>query len=256
MPDKSTRTASGRLEIISETDVQELADNARAFLGQAVQYQELMMMYDCAIKEIQTKLEVLNAELSVRYQRNPIEFINCRIKKPVSIVKKLQKMNLPPTVETLQSNALNDIAGIRVVCSFIDDIYAIAGMLTRQDDVTLIRQKDYIQNPKPNGYRSLHLILEVPVFFSDQTRPMRVEVQIRTIAMDFWASLDHQLRYKKDVENEPELVEELRDCAEIIAATDERMLRIKDKIYGKDMQPLQQDANMISRLKNFALPKK
>ncbi len=129
---------------------------------------------------------------------------------------------------------LNDVAGIRVICSFIDDIYAIADMLLQQDDIRLIRKKDYIQSPKPNGYRSLHLILEIPVFFSEQKKNMRVEVQIRTIAMDFWASVDHQLKYKQDVEN-PEMVSaELKECADIIAQTDARMLAIKNQIYSND----------------------
>ena len=129
-------------------------------------------------------------------------------------------------------NALNDVAGVRVICSFIDDIYAVADMLLRQDDVTLIKKKDYIQNPKDNGYRSLHLIIEIPVFFSNQKKAMRVEVQIRTIAMDFWASVDHTLKYKQDVENPEEVSKELKESADIIAQTDARMLAIKNKIYS------------------------
>ena len=196
-------------------------------------FDQLMMMYNCAIREIRTKLEVLNDDLGARYERNPIEHINARIKSPESIAKKLKNKNLPICSDSIPNN-LNDVAGIRVICSFIDDIYTIAGMLIRQDDVRLVKMKDYIEHPKPNGYRSLHLILEVPVFFADVTRPMRVEVQIRTIAMDFWASLDHHLRYKKDVKDAQEIENELRRCADVISQTDEDMLKIRKRIFSDE----------------------
>ena len=203
------------------------------FLSQAYSFQELMMMYSCAIREVRTKLEVLNDELSMRHRSNPIEFITSRIKQPLSIVDKLTRYGVPVTVESIE-RYLNDVAGIRVICPFMDDIYAVREMLLKQDDITLIREKDYICNPKPNGYRSLHLIVEIPVFFSDQKKPMRVEVQIRTIAMDFWASVDHQLKYKQDLENPEEISAELKECADIIAQTDLRMLSIKTKIYSDE----------------------
>ncbi len=196
-------------------------------------FDQLMMMYNCAIREIRTKLEVLNDDLGARYERNPIEHINARIKSPESIAKKLKNKNLPICSDSIPNN-LNDVAGIRVICSFIDDIYTIAGMLIRQDDVRLVKMKDYIEHPKPNGYRSLHLILEVPVFFADVTRPMRVEVQIRTIAMDFWASLDHHLRYKKNVKDAQEIENELRRCADVISKTDEDMLKIRKRIFSDE----------------------
>ena len=196
-------------------------------------FDQLMMMYNCAIREIRTKLEVLNDDLGARYERNPIEHINARIKSPESIAKKLKSKNLPICSDSIPNN-LNDVAGIRVICSFIDDIYTIAGMLIRQDDVRLVKMKDYIEHPKPNGYRSLHLILEVPVFFADVTRPMRVEVQIRPIAMDFWASLDHHLRYKKDVKDAQEIENELRRCADVISQTDEDMLKIRKRIFSDE----------------------
>ena len=196
-------------------------------------FDQLMMMYNCAIREIRTKLEVLNDDLGARYERNPIEHINARIKSPESIAKKLKSKNLPICSDSIPNN-LNDVAGIRVICSFIDDIYTIAGMLIRQDDVRLVKMKDYIEHPKPNGYRSLHLILEVPVFFADVTRPMRVEVQIRTIAMDLWASLDHHLRYKKDVKDAQEIENELRRCADVISQTDEDMLKIRKRIFSDE----------------------
>lgn len=202
-------------------------------LEQAYQFQEAMMMYTCAIREIKTKLEVLNDELSVRNSRNPIEMVKSRVKKPLSIVEKLKRRGLPVTLESMMDN-LDDVAGIRVICSFLDDIYAVSDMLTRQDDVHIIAIKDYIRHPKDNGYRSYHMIVEIPVFFSDRKKWMRVEVQIRTIAMDFWASLDHQLKYKKEVgDNSEEISEELRECAEIIAQTDERMLKIRQKIEAQ-----------------------
>ncbi len=218
---------------ISFTDIEASPEIPNDFANQAFQFQELMMMYSCAIREVRTKLEVLNDELSIRHKRNPIKHITSRIKRPLSIIQKLKRYEAPFTVEAVEEN-LNDVAGIRVICSFIDDIYAIADMLLKQDDITLIRKKDYIQNPKPNGYRSLHLIVEIPVFFSEQKKSMRVEVQIRTIAMDFWASLDHQLKYKQDVANPEAISAELKECADVIAQTDARMLAIKDKIYSND----------------------
>lgn len=199
-------------------------------MKQAYQFQEAMMMYTCAIREVKTKLEVLNDELSVRNSRNPIELVKSRVKKPVSIVEKLKRRNLPVSLESMMEN-LDDVAGIRVICSFLDDIYAVADMLARQDDVHIIAIKDYISRPKNNGYRSYHMIVEIPVFFSDQKKWMRVEVQIRTMAMDFWASLDHQLKYKKEMqEYSQEISDELRECADVIAQTDEKMLNIRKRI--------------------------
>ena len=210
-------------------DITNVPDIQTYFVNQAFEFQELMMRYSCAIREVRTKLEVLNDELNIHHKRNPIEFITSRIKRPISIVEKLKRYGVPISVESVEQN-LNDVAGVRVICPFIDDIYAVADMLLRQDDITLLKKKDYIQNPKENGYRSLHLIVEIPVFFSNQKRPMRVEVQIRTIAMDFWASVDHQLKYKQDVENPEQISRELKECADIIAQTDARMLAIKEKI--------------------------
>lgn len=208
-------------------------DSDNYFVNQAIQFRELMMMYNCAIREVRTKLEVLNDELSIRNSRNPIEFIESRIKRPLGIVDKLKRYGEPVNVESIE-RSLNDVAGIRVICPFIDDIYSVADMLLSQDDITLIKKKDYIENPKPNGYRSLHLILEVPVFFSNQKKPMRVEVQIRTIAMDFWSSVDHQLKYKHDVPNADELSAQLKECADIISQTDMRMLAIKNQLYSSE----------------------
>ena len=199
------------------------------FLEQAEQIQGLLLYYSSAIKEVRTKLEILNEELAFKTKRNPIESIESRVKKPASIIEKLRRRNFPVSVESVFEN-LHDVAGVRVICSFIDDIYDVAEMFLSQDDITLIEKKDYIQNPKSNGYRSLHLIIEVPVFLSDRTLNMKVEVQIRTMAMDFWAALEHQANYKKGIDGIDSLVVELTDCANIINQTDRRMQEIYHKI--------------------------
>ena len=206
------------------------------WLHRAKEFQQVMMMYACAIREVRTKLEVLNDELSVKNQRNPIEMIKSRVKKPMSIVEKLRRRGLEVSLESMAKN-LDDVAGVRIICSFLDDIYEVAEMLVRQDDVNVIAVKDYIKNPKPNGYRSYHMIIEVPVFFSDSKKAMRVEVQIRTIAMDFWASLDHQLKYKKAVIDDDGAIScELKECADVIADTDEKMLRIRKRIEAQGVK--------------------
>lgn len=217
----------------SIVNVPDMVQVPEMWVDQARQFQQAMMRYTCAIREVKTKLEVLNDELSVKNQRNPIEMIKSRVKKPKSIVEKLQRRGFEISLESMEKN-LNDVAGIRIICSFLDDIYEVADMLIRQDDVKVIAVKDYIQNPKPNGYRSYHMIIEIPVFFSDSKKPIRVEVQIRTIAMDFWASLDHQLKYKKSfIDDNGEISEELKQCAEVIAGTDVKMLEIRKKIEAQ-----------------------
>ena len=209
----------------------DLIEKLKLVLLQSQAFQEMQMMYNCAIREVRTKAEVLNDEMSVRYHRNPISSITSRVKKPESIIQKLRKKNLPFTVEAIMSN-LSDVAGVRIICEFIDDIYTIAAMLAMQDDLRLVKIKDYIKNPKPNGYRSYHMIVEIPVFFSKGKTLMRVEIQIRTIAMDFWASLDHELKYKKNINPQDEVMiaEELYDCAERIAETDSIMQQIRMKL--------------------------
>ena len=217
----------------SIVNVPDMVQVPELWVDQARQFQQAMMRYTCAIREVKTKLEVLNDELSVKNQRNPIEMIKSRVKKPKSIVEKLQRRGFEISLESMEKN-LDDVAGIRIICSFLDDIYEVADMLIRQDDVKVIAVKDYIQNPKPNGYRSYHMIIEIPVFFSDSKKPIRVEVQIRTIAMDFWASLDHQLKYKKSfIDDNGEISEELKQCAEVIAGTDVKMLEIRKKIEAQ-----------------------
>ena len=211
--------------------VPDLANVPDGMLDYARQFQQSMMMYSCAIREVKTKLEVLNDELSIRNKRNPIEMIKSRVKKPESIIEKLTRRGLSLDIDSMMTN-LNDIAGVRVICSFVDDIYDIATMLINQDDVKIIEIKDYMKNPKPNGYRSYHMIIEIPVFFSDKKQFMRVEVQIRTIAMDFWASVEHKIKYKKEVEGAEEIIRELKECADIISSTDDRMQNIRKRLEG------------------------
>lgn len=197
-------------------------------------FQEMMMVYKAAIREVRTKLEVLNDEFQVRNQRNPIRYIKHRVKKPESILEKLHRRGLEISLDSMIQN-LTDIAGVRVVCSYESDIYDIAHMLTKQDDVRLLLTKDYIKHPKENGYRSLHILIEIPVFFSDRKQFVKVEVQIRTMAMDFWASLEHQLRYKSEEDRDEEIVNALRECAEDIHATDKKMQSIYEKIKSDHM---------------------
>lgn len=204
-------------------------DHPEFLLEQIYPFSQLMMKYRCALMEVETKLNVLNEEFAMKYNRNPFESIKSRIKSPKSILEKLNRKGYALSVESIEEN-LFDIAGIRVICSFQDDIYAIARMLVQQDDIILIQQKDYIKNPKPNGYRSLHLILDIPIFLAEEKKHMKVEVQFRTIAMDFWASLEHKLKYKKNIENPVIVMEELKDCAEIIHQTDMKMQAIRDRI--------------------------
>ncbi len=194
----------------------------------------LMSYYECAIMEIETKFRVLNHELSLEYDNNPIESIKTRVKSYDSILKKIRRKNIPLNLQAIEEN-LKDIAGVRVICSFPDDIYKLAESFLKQDDITLIERKDYIKNPKPSGYRSLHLIVQVPIFLQNEKKMVNVEVQFRTIAMDFWASLDHKMRYKKELSDEEVeiLQEELYDCAKQSAALDERMQRIRDRIIQK-----------------------
>ena len=205
------------------------SDTEHLFSHEAL-YQETMMRYHCAILEMRTKLEVLSKDLAVRYRRNPIEFIESRLKKPSSIARKLRRNGSEITVENMVEQ-VSDIAGIRVLCAYIDDIYEIARMLARQQDVRIINVKDYIKHPKDNGYRSYHMIVEIPVNFSDTVRPVRCEIQIRTIAMDFWATLDHDMQYKKEVEDSEAIMRELKECADVIHSTDEKMMRLRERIH-------------------------
>lgn len=194
-------------------------------LEQLYQFMALEHLYESAIKGMKTKLEILDSEFKTKYDYNPIHHIEDRLKSPQSILEKLQRKGLPFTCEAAKSS-LHDIAGVRVICNYIEDIYTVAGLLEMQDDVKIVRRKDYIEHPKSNGYRSLHLVTQIPVYLSDRKEMVNVEVQIRTIAMDFWASLEHELKYKTDTEVSAELAQQLKECAETIAATDMKMQNI------------------------------
>ena len=201
---------------LSKSDFKKWVENSSA------PYKELMAYYRCAIMEIETKFKVLNEELSIQYDRNPIETIKSRLKTPESIFDKIARKGCPLTVESIEEN-ITDIAGVRVICSFPSDIYMLADAFEKQDDIHVITRKDYISNPKPNGYRSLHLIVDTPIFLHDRKRYMKVEVQFRTIAMDWWASTEHKIRYKKDILESEFFKHELADCAKIAAELDQRM---------------------------------
>ncbi len=208
----------------------ELSDPS-SIMATALQFQQLFMLYESGIKQITTKLEILDDEFASKHQRNPIENITSRIKEPVSIAEKLERKGLAVTIDNMV-NRLYDIAGIRVTCPFISDVYRVMQLLLQQDDIELVELKDYIKNPKPSGYRSLHAVVKVCVYFSDQKRDIPVEIQIRTIAMDFWASLEHQLHYKKDFPMPDNVSEELKSIAETITNTDIRMQELAKHIPG------------------------
>ena len=216
-----------RRSLLSEEFLEMIQKNKRPF-------DLLMSYYQCAVMEIETKFRVLNQEYSLEYDKNPIEGIKTRIKSYDSIVRKIRRKNIPMSLTAIEEN-IKDIAGVRVICSFPEDIYELADSFLRQDDIVLIEKKDYIKNPKESGYRSLHLIIEVPIFLKNEKKRMKVEVQLRTIAMDFWASLEHKLRYKKNIDpDEAEVIsKELIECSEISAALDKRMEDIRNRIEKK-----------------------
>lgn len=212
-------------------------------------YETLLAYYRCAIMEVETKFNVLNEQFSLQYDRNPIESVKSRLKSTESLIKKIRMKNIPLTVEAIEKN-ISDIAGVRVVCSFPEDIYLLADCLLQQDDITLIEKKDYIENPKPSGYRSLHLIVEVPIFLQNEKRNMKVEVQLRTIAMDFWASVEHKLRYKKNIpaDQAEELGKELVECADISAALDFRMQDIRKRLAQAELENEPQPTELQRRM--------
>ena len=199
------------------------------FGKQMGRFNELMAYYRCAMMEVETKFDVLNEELSLEYDRNPIESIKTRLKSLENIMEKLDRKGYDINFDNMEKY-INDVAGVRVVCSFPKDVYMLADCLLRQDDITLIEKKDYIKNPKESGYRSLHLIIEIPIFLHDQKKKMKVEIQLRTIAMDFWASLEHKIRYKKDINDIDTISHSLKECAELSAQLDVMMDNIRRKI--------------------------
>lgn len=198
--------------------------------------------YRCAAMEIETKFKVLDELFSLQYDRNPIETIKTRIKDVRSIISKAHRKNIPLNIRALE-NEMHDIAGVRVICSFLDDIYFLADCLTKQDDIIVVEQKDYIKNPKPNGYRSLHLIVQVPIFTDNEKKLMYAEIQLRTIAMDFWASLEHKMHYKKAIYEsiESDVSAQLLECADMIAGLDRRMSSIRQRINSEEFEEICDD---------------
>ncbi|MBF0714180.1 GTP pyrophosphokinase family protein [Gemella sp. GH3] len=219
-------------------------------LDTVIDYKDMMLAYDCAIKEIETKLDILNSEFKVRHQRNPISSIQTRLKSTISIFDKVDRKGISLDRESIEEY-IEDIAGVRVICNYIDDIYKIATALIRQNDVQLIHKKDYIKDPKSNGYRSLHLIVKIPVFFADTTKNVKVEIQIRTIAMDFWASLEHQMKYKKvQLDDDNFISKDLKECAEIISKTDIKMQHIREEIDKLKSNSNEED-ELLEKLKKI-----
>ncbi|MEF2559504.1 MAG: (p)ppGpp synthetase [Eggerthellaceae bacterium] len=198
--------------------------------------QSLFKKYDAAIREMKTRFEILDADLEYRFNRNPIHHMETRLKSPESVFEKMQRYGLPVTLKSMESNIL-DVAGMRVIVSYIDDVYAMVKVLSMQDDLKIVKVKDYIADPKPNGYRSLHVIVKVPVYFLDRKQYVPVEIQFRTIAMDFWASLEHTLKYKQDVHLDGiDMYDELKDCSDIIEDVERRMQILMHAVQTTDVE--------------------
>ena len=212
-------------EVKLPASIEKNISNPEDFYKTAFEFQQIMMIYESAIKQLQTKLDILNKENKISGRRNPIETVKSRIKSPQSIAGKLQQKQLTITFESMQKN-LNDIAGVRVICPYISDIYSVRDTLLKQPDITLLEEKDYIKEPKQSGYRSLHLVVQIPVYLSETTHNVKVEIQLRTIAMDFWACLEHELHYKTTANVPDSVRRELVRVAETIAITDREMEEI------------------------------
>lgn len=226
----------GRDETVDVDHVQHFNQWMKKF---ARPYRELMSFYSCAIMEVETKFRVLSEDMSLAFERNPIETIHTRLKSPESVMNKMIRRQIPLSVENIRDN-IHDIAGVRVVCSFQSDIYMLAGAFLRQDDVTLIQRKDYLRSPKPNGYRSLHLIVSVPIFLHNEKKSMKVEVQLRTLAMDLWASTEHKIRYKKDNLLSPADNQALYVCAQSCSEIDRKLEQIYQNVMkSKENQEIE-----------------
>ena len=243
---------TNELMLIGNADRDYFRNRSIDIANTLVGLKELMMMYSSAMKEAHIKLEIFNAEYNLGYQRNPITSIYTRLKRFASIMEKLERNNLPFSLDNIENN-IYDVAGLRVICSYVDDIYVIADALKNQSNIEIIAEKDYIANPKPNGYRSLHLIIKIPVYFTERVKKMSVEVQIRTIAMDFWATLEHQLKYQKQLTNGENIAAQLKECAETISATDSRMLSIRKQIEENSAALTEEDI-LLERIKKIDLP--
>ncbi len=214
------------------------------FYDQAEEWNRALLLYDSALKEVNTKLEILNNEFKLAHQYNPIEHITSRLKSPQSIAKKIRHNGMELTVENI-IRYINDVAGVRIICSFTSDIYRIADLIAKQNDVKVLKVKDYIMNPKENGYMSYHMIISVPIFLSDEVIDTKVEIQIRTIAMDFWASLEHKMYYKFEGNAPTHIRRELKECADIVSFLDQKMLAINEEIKTYSVDPLDNYRDMM-----------
>lgn len=204
-------------------DLREPMSQLARLRGAEARTREIIQKYQAAMREMKVRFEIIDQDLSLKKHRNPIHHIESRIKKPASIFEKLERYGKEPTLENMEKYIM-DIAGVRVICSYIHDVYNLLELLRKQDDLTIVTVKDYIKNPKPNGYRSLHVIVRIPVYFLDKKEYIPVEVQLRTIAMDFWASLEHDLKYKSVSEVQGvDSYDELKDCSRIIEDVEARM---------------------------------
>ena len=217
--------------------------NIHNSFNQVDQWKSVMFLYDSALKEINTKIEILNNEFVHIYNYNPIEHIKSRLKTPDSIVKKLKRYGFEVTIDNMVEK-LSDIAGIRIICSFTSDIYQIAEMITKQSDVTVLYVKDYIKNPKPNGYKSYHMVVTIPIYLTDGPVDTKVEIQIRTIAMDFWASLEHKIYYKFEGNAPAYLQQELKACADVVNMLDVKMFSLNQAILELAEAQREQDQEM------------
>lgn len=223
-----------RNKLLFRNDSMEKSEEAWEAMDMFASYRDLLELdhlHNAAIREVQIKLETLNDEFKIKFERSPIHHVESRLKSKASIVKKLMDRGVEVSLESARQS-LNDIAGVRVVCCYIDDVYSVADMLLRQSDIKLVKRQDYIEHPNYNGYRSLHLDIQVPIYLSDRTEYVAVEVQLRTVAMDFWASLEHDLRYKSGKNPPEEISEELLACSNEVAALDKRMQDMYKRIQA------------------------
>ena len=211
---------------LSIAEIIDIEDNPIKTLKQAEAFQYMMLEYGAALKIVETKLDALDSEFNLRHARNPIESISTRLKTPDRIVEKMHRRGQPISIESIQKT-LTDIAGARVICSFLDDIYSLADMIENQEDITVRVKKDYIAHPKENGYRSLHLIVSIPIYLSQGRKDIPVEIQFRTIAMEFWATLEHKIKYKKKIADPESVSAELKSCADLINEIDHRMQSLR-----------------------------
>lgn len=228
-----------------------LLNGANNVLDVMLDYKQLMFAASSAMKIIRTKLEILDTEFKMTHNRDPIHAIQTRLKSQASILKKMSRRGIEPSTENME-RYISDIAGVRVICGYMDDIYTVEKLLVEHEDIELLERKDYILSPKPSGYRSLHLIVQVPVFLPGGVRKTKVEIQLRTIAMDFWASLEHEIRYKKDLDNDV-LLKRLEACAEIIAKTDQEMQAIRVQMEEQE-NPQKEMEQLLEKLRRFDVP--